>query len=90
MPVELDKRQKLIKAVEEHGVTIKVAAHGLKINYSTAKHIVKLYKRTGKVSSQLSGKRKNDADIYDLETKTLHQRQSLGQQEPNYGLYAQY
>lgn len=47
MPVDVDKRQKLIKAVEEEGMTIKVASHNLKINYSTAKHIVKLYKRTG-------------------------------------------
>lgn len=49
IPVELDKRQKLIQAVEEEGLTIKEAAQNLKINYSTAKHIVKVFKRTGEV-----------------------------------------
>ena len=49
VPVELDKREKLIKAVEDQGLTIKEAAYNLKINYSTAKHIVKVYKRTGEL-----------------------------------------
>ena len=49
VPVELDKRSQLIHAVEEEGLTIKEAAHNLKINYSTAKHIVKVFKRTGEV-----------------------------------------
>lgn len=49
IPVELDKRQQLIKLVEEDGLTIKEAAQNLKINYSTAKHIVKVYKKTGEV-----------------------------------------
>jgi len=41
VPVEQIKRQKLINMVEKDGVTIKEAAQTLKINYSTAKHIVK-------------------------------------------------
>lgn len=45
----MDKRTKLIKAVEDQGLTIKEAAQTLKINYSTAKHIVKVYKRTGEL-----------------------------------------
>ena len=49
MPVEFDNRQRLIKAVDEEGLTIKEAAQNLKINYSTAKHIVKVYKRTGEI-----------------------------------------
>ena len=49
IPVEVDKRSKLIQAVEEEGLTIKEAAQNLKINYSTAKHIVKVFKRTGEV-----------------------------------------
>ena len=43
----MDKRELLINLVEETGLTIKEAAQKLKINYSTAKHIVKVYKRTG-------------------------------------------
>lgn len=49
VPVELDKRAQLIRAVEDEGLTIKEAAQNLKINYSTAKHIVKIYKRTGEI-----------------------------------------
>lgn len=51
IPVEIDKRSKLIKAVEDEGLTIKEAAQNLKINYSTAKHIVKVYKRTGEIQT---------------------------------------
>lgn len=49
IPVEIDKREKLIRAVEDQGLTIKEAAQNLKINYSTAKHIVKVYKRAGEL-----------------------------------------
>ena len=49
IPVELDKRQELVRVVEEDGLTIKEAALNLKINYSTAKHIIKVYKRTGEI-----------------------------------------
>lgn len=57
VPVDMDKRQQLIKVVEEEGLTIKEAAQNLKINYSTAKHIVKVYKRTGEVSTSMLNKR---------------------------------
>jgi hypothetical protein len=73
IPVELDKRHKLIKAVEEDGLTIKEAAQNLKINYSTAKHIVKVYKRTGEVQTQLMNKRLPDRDITGLEAYTMKQ-----------------
>ena len=69
MPVEIDKRKKLIKDVEENGMTIKVAAHNLKINYSTAKHIVKQFKRTGKITSAVTGKRKSESSIISLENE---------------------
>ena len=39
--VESSKRQKLIRMVNEDQMTIKEAASRLKINYSTAKHIIK-------------------------------------------------
>lgn len=69
VPVDVDKRQKLIKAVEEDGLTIKEAAQSLKINYSTAKHIVKVYKRTGEITTQvMGGKRLPERDISTLES----------------------
>jgi DNA-binding NarL/FixJ family response regulator len=64
IPVELEKRQRLIKAVEEEGLTIKEAAQNLKINYSTAKHIVKVFKRTGEVATQLTGKRPPERELH--------------------------
>jgi transposase len=61
----------LIKAVEEEGLTIKEAAQNLKINYSTAKHIVKVFKRTGEISTQLIiNKRQPERDIANLEALT--------------------
>jgi hypothetical protein len=57
VPVELDQRMQLIKIIEEEGVTIKEAANALKINYSTAKHIVKLFKKTGDVKTWQMNKR---------------------------------
>lgn len=70
IPVELEKRQRLIKAVEEEGLTIKEAAQNLKINYSTAKHIVKVYKRTGEITTQTISKRFPERDVHQLETLT--------------------
>jgi predicted transcriptional regulator len=67
IPVEVNKRQQLIKAVDEEGLTIKEAAQNLKINYSTAKHIVKVYKKTGDVSTSMLNKRKPEMDIKGLE-----------------------
>jgi transposase len=75
VPVELDKRQKLVKAVEEEGLTIKEAALNLKINYSTAKHIVKVFKKTGEVSTQQNIKRKPDHELGRLELSTMQQVQ---------------
>lgn len=64
IPVEFEKRKKLIQAVEEEGLTIKEAAQNLKINYSTAKHIVKVFKRTGEVQTQMMNKRMPEKDIH--------------------------
>jgi hypothetical protein len=44
--------------VEKQGITIKEAAKKLRINYSTAKHIVKIFRRTGQVETVLMQKRK--------------------------------
>jgi predicted DNA-binding protein (UPF0251 family) len=53
IPIDMDIREDLVRIVEEENITIKQAAQKLKINYSTAKHIVKIYKKTGYVSSQI-------------------------------------
>ena len=49
MPVEQAKRNQLIKLVSDDQITIKDAASKLKINYSTAKHIIKTYKKEQEV-----------------------------------------
>jgi transposase len=51
-PVDLEKRKILVKIVDEEGITIKEAAQRLNLNYSTAKHIVKTFKKTGKIETQ--------------------------------------
>lgn len=48
----------MVRVIEDEGITIKEAAIKLKINYSTAKHIVKTYKKTGEVQSQIIVKRR--------------------------------
>lgn len=45
IPVDTDKRGQLIKLVDKDCMTIKDAASQLKINYSTAKHIIKTFKK---------------------------------------------
>jgi len=47
--VELSKREDLVRVIEEEKITIKEAAIKLGINYSTAKHIMKTFKKTGEV-----------------------------------------
>ena len=55
---ELWKRQSLVQKVEKEGLTIKDAARELDINYSTAKHIMKVYRQTGEVETKIMMKRK--------------------------------
>ena len=69
IPVNLEKRQRLIKAVNDHGLTIKEAAQILNINYSTAKHIVKFYKKTGGVQTEMMLKRKPQQNLKSLESE---------------------
>jgi len=45
IPVDTDKRSHLIRLVDKECMTIKDAASQLKINYSTAKHIIKTFKK---------------------------------------------
>lgn len=56
---DLWKRQALIEKVDKDGMTIKDAAKYLDINYSTAKHIMKVYRQTGEVETKIMMKRKN-------------------------------
>ena len=56
---ELWKRQTLIEKVEKDGMTIKDAAKYLEINYSTAKHIMKVFRQTGEVETKIMMKKKN-------------------------------
>lgn len=60
---ELWKRQSLVEKVEKEGMTIKDAAKVLDINYSTAKHIIKVYRKTGETETKIMIKR-NKKDCY--------------------------
>ena len=55
---DLKKRESLVQRVEKEGLTIKEAAKGLDINYSTAKHIIKVYRQTGEIETKIMMKRK--------------------------------
>lgn len=56
---ELWKRQSLVDKVEKEGMTIKDAAKQLGINYSTAKHIMKVFRETGEIETKIMMKRKS-------------------------------
>jgi hypothetical protein len=47
--VDTDKRKELLEVIQEEKMTIKAAAEKLKINYSTAKNFVKLYRKYGRI-----------------------------------------
>ena len=47
--VDSDVRRKLLHLVDSKGYIIKDAAMTLNINYSTAKTILQLYKKTGRI-----------------------------------------
>ena len=49
MPVDYDKRKELLRIINEENLTIKTAAERLRINYSNAKSIVKLYKKESRI-----------------------------------------
>ena len=58
VPVDYENRKSLVDLVETHGMTIKDAARRLRINYSTAKHIVKVFKKTGAAETVLMKRRR--------------------------------
>ena len=47
--VDTEKRKRLLHLVDVAGVSIKAAARQLGINYSTAKTILQLYRRSGRI-----------------------------------------
>ena len=49
--LSVERRRELIEAVLEQEIPIKEASQLLDINYSTAKHIIKLYKKTGQIET---------------------------------------
>lgn len=68
--IKLGTRQRLISLVYKEGFQIKEAAQMIDINYSTAKHIIKLFKRTGSIETKLMQKNKlSPQDITLLEQK---------------------
>ena len=56
-PISLLKRRELIALAEQPGLTVKEAAKRARVNYSTAKHIVKAYRTSGQVESLAERKR---------------------------------
>ena len=51
VPVDLAKRSKLVQLIQFEGCTIKEASILVGINYSTAKHIYRTYKKTGQLET---------------------------------------
>ena len=49
VPVEYEKRKELLELLNTDATTIKAAAAKLNINYSTAKNIVKLYRKDNRI-----------------------------------------
>lgn len=49
--IQLSTRKNLIKLVYKDGLQIKEAASIIGINYSTAKHIIKTFKKTGNIET---------------------------------------
>lgn len=65
---DLWKRQSLVEKVEKDGLTIKDAAKELDINYSTAKHIMKVFRQTGEIETKVMMKRKTKESSSDSQT----------------------
>ena len=57
--VELWKRKKIIECSLTRKETVKKCAQRLGVKYITAKHIVKVYKRTGQIETKITKKSSN-------------------------------
>lgn len=68
--ISLASRKELIKLVYKEGKQIKEAAADIGVNYSTAKHIIKVFKNTGNIETQpMLKNRISPIDIHILEQK---------------------
>lgn len=88
---DLWKRQSLVEKVEKDGMTIKDAAKLLEINYSTAKHIVKVFRQTGEVETKVMMKKKTKDSSNDVNSDENMEFESYPQmQTPSYGMEMSY
>ena len=71
--IDLWKRKELIDTIVRKDETMKDAANRLNINYWTAKHIMKVYRRSGSYETDLMRKKKKRE--YELKEKVLHDSQ---------------
>lgn len=78
--IQLSTRKTLIKLVYKDGMQIKEAAAMIGINYSTAKHIIKTFKKTGNIETRLMLKNKmSPIDIDLLEQKLREEGEKFPQ-----------
>lgn len=64
--VELWKRKKIIECSLTKKESVKKCAQRLGVKYITAKHIVKVYKRTGQIETKIMKKSSNRDSKHDL------------------------
>ena len=83
---ELWKRQLLVEKVEKEGMTIKDAAKQLDINYSTAKHIIKVYRQTGETETKIMMKRSKKESSSSIETDASRDVQLSPRRVQNTGI----
>ena len=82
--IDLDKRQELIECVIQKKETMKDCAKRLWINYCTAKHILKVYRRTGSFETDLMRKKKEKDE--ELRQKVLNDSQFADYALKEYGI----
>lgn len=85
--IDLSKRQELIECVMQKKETMKDCAKRLLINYCTAKHILKVYRRTGSFETDLMRKKKEKDD--ELRQKVLNDSQFADYALKEYGIEAE-
>mmetsp|Transcript_13115 Transcript_13115/g.11594 ORF Transcript_13115/g.11594 Transcript_13115/m.11594 type:complete len:158 (+) Transcript_13115:204-677(+) len=71
--IDLWKRKELIESVNKKEETMKDAAKRLGINYCTAKHIMKVFRRSGSYETDLMRKKKQKE--HELREKVLNDHQ---------------
>lgn len=69
--VELWKRQEIIDTYINKNESVKKCALRLGVKYITAKHIVKVFKRTGRIETKLMSKARKDSDNCSVSEKSM-------------------